>query len=388
MIISLLIVQIVYLEAAKEDLVIINPQWLGTEIIGKLLSYEVVACAPESGRMSLDDLRNLFPRLDGTDLVNLLEALNICVECSVSGDVEFAFPVLNVLESPSIIWTNAELKDDIACGGIRVVSPPEFSEQFSHIYPRVVVGLQHAVKGNSNISLTEWSRKCKIQMEGMEAVVSLVRSGQALDIECRGSKVQSGAVFAFQQQIFDIIVEVFQRCCPGIYLEQNPISPSHLVQHKAMPHIYTPRDILVAQIEGRTILQPDNNTSESLTDIIAFGSSDVFSSLILGIDLHISNLALYSRCQMAALLDPHFQTAGEQETFAKVLGLDKEQLSEVAEANQLSNTDKMLALWSQNPTSTIRLLCQKFNEYERPYAATLLLSLSPMFICTNHHKVF
>lgn len=383
------IVQIVYLEAAKEDLVIINPQWLGTEIIGRLLSYEVVACASESGRMSLDDLRNLFPRLDVTDLVSLLEALNICVQCSVSGDLEFAFPNFNMLESPSVIWTNAELKDDITCGGVRVVSPPEFGEQFVHIYPRVVVGLQHAVKGNSNITMAEWSTRCKIQMEGLAAVVSLVRSGQALDIECRGSKAQSGTLFAFQQKIFDIIVDVFQRCCPGIYIEQNPISPSHLMQNKATPHIYTPRDILVAQLEGRTTLQPDNNnTSESLTDIIAFGSNDVFSSLIQGIDLHISNLALYSRCQLAALLDPHFQTAGEQEKFAQVLGLDKQQLSELAEANQLSNTDKMLALWSQNPTSTIRLLCQKFNEYERPYAATLLLSLSPMFICTNHHKVF
>src|SRR6218665_2538628 len=383
----LLIVQIVYLEAAKEDLVIINPQWLGTEIIGKLLSYEVVACAPESGRMSFDDLRNLFPRLDGTDLVNLLEALNICVQCSVSADVEFAFPMLNVLESPSAIWTNAELRDDITCGGIRVVSPPEFSEQFTHIYPRVVVGLHHAIKGNNNITLTEWSTKCKIQMEGISTVLSLVRNGQALDIECRGSKVQSGTVFAVQQRIFDIVVDVFQQCCPGIYLEQNPISPTHLTQNKAMPHIYTPRDILMAQLEGRTTLQPDNNTSESLTDVIAFRSSDIFSSLILGIDLHISNLALYSRCQLAALLDPHFQTAGEQDKFAAVLGLDKQQLSELAEASQLSNTDKMLALWSQNPTSTIRLLCQKFNEYERPYAATLLLSLSPMFICTNHHKV-
>lgn len=366
---------------------IINPQWLGTEIIGKLFSYENVACAAENGRMSLDEIRLLFPRLDGNDLVNLLEALCVCFQCSKSGEKEYIFPALNVIESPSMIWTNAELGDDTVAGGMRVGSPPQFGQQFTYIYPRVVIGFFHAARENKDLVISEWSSKCKLQMDGMSAVLSLVENGSAFHIECRAVKTLSANLFGFQQMIYDIIAQVFQQSCPGIYLEQNPISPAHLVQRKPIPHIYKPQDILLAQFEGRSTLQLDVNTTETLVDVIAFGSDEFYSTLQPGIDLHISNVSLYTRCQLAALLDTHFQSTGEQEKFATLLEIDKSRLSESVDSDQLSNTDKMLALWSHSPSATIRLLCQKFNEFNRSHATTLLLSLSPMYTSTTLNKI-
>lgn len=376
--------EIVYLERDKEeDLVVIDPKWFGTEILGRLLSYEYIATAPETGRLSNHDLQVLFPRLDVLDLVRLLQAVNICVAVKAGEEVEYDFLMLNVVEClPSTDWTTDELSDDIVCGGIRIVSPPELSEQMEYVYPRLVAGLRKSLVGNDTDIVGEWLSKCKLTCNGVSALVSISRDGRAFDVECRGTSLKRHELFALLRWIYDVVMATLQQCCPGIYLEGHPLSPLHLRQRRIDPRVYSTLEVLSAQMDGRSELKLNDKETETLTDIVAFGSNEVFRSLASGIDLHIYNLTIYSRCQLAAMLDPILRSESEKSKFISILGINgKIPTDETPDQMQISDMDKSLVVWAQNPTSTIRSLCQKLKDFGKPEAVNILLSVSPMYVC-------
>lgn len=61
-----------------QELIVINPRWLCSDIIGRLLSYDCLIQGPVGGRFSLDHLRSLFPKIDPGDVALTLDALELC----------------------------------------------------------------------------------------------------------------------------------------------------------------------------------------------------------------------------------------------------------------------------------------------------------------------
>ena len=75
-----LIGEVVYLrdETAEIDYVVITPEWLGTHIMGTILSADFLAHCRESGCYSPDDFTSIFPEIsEPTDLMNILDTLHV-----------------------------------------------------------------------------------------------------------------------------------------------------------------------------------------------------------------------------------------------------------------------------------------------------------------------
>ena len=78
-----LIGEVVYLrdEAAEIDYVVITAEWLGTHIMGTILSADFLSQSRESGCYSPDDFSSIFPEIaEPTDLMNILDTLHVSFE--------------------------------------------------------------------------------------------------------------------------------------------------------------------------------------------------------------------------------------------------------------------------------------------------------------------
>jgi len=86
--------QVVFLKKDSEELVILDPDWLGADVIGRLLSDETISQLPHDGRIYTNDLR--------TDVAHLLANMDICAPLHPELDNEVIFPSLDRSEEPSL----------------------------------------------------------------------------------------------------------------------------------------------------------------------------------------------------------------------------------------------------------------------------------------------
>jgi hypothetical protein len=72
---------------------LINPQWLCSDVIGQLLSYDCLMSGPAGGQFAIDQLRQMIPKADPSDAVLMLDSLELCVMIQSNGST--LYNVLN-----------------------------------------------------------------------------------------------------------------------------------------------------------------------------------------------------------------------------------------------------------------------------------------------------
>lgn len=341
------------------------------------MSHERIEDAPSNGRLRLEYIHVLFPNCEVTNIAALLEVLHLCVGCQVNEEIMMDCPFLNALHQPE----NKE-RPDAVHGGIRLILAQGMEDQLLHIFPRIQTGFHRQLRQKLNdVSLYQWGWGTKIvNASDVEADVLLDKTSRHLEIRCCGPKNLRAELFAFQDDLCDIVVQILGECCPGMYTQWSPLSPLQVKDNLKTPHAYTPRDILLAQRGSKTTIQLDENISEQLSDVIAYGSPEVYACMSPGFDLHVSSLSLYARYQLASHLDPTHPLGYDWCMLAISLGLsDVLPRLDVKEAAPLSKTDGILSLWSRNPESTIRALYDKLLKLERNDVVDTLLSLAPLY---------
>ena len=88
-------------EASELDYVVLSPEWLGTHIIGYLLSAEFISRCRANGCYSIDDFSQIYADIvEPADLLHILDTLQFCAPIDANGEAEFEFPAFNVLEVP------------------------------------------------------------------------------------------------------------------------------------------------------------------------------------------------------------------------------------------------------------------------------------------------
>ena len=367
-------------------LIVLNPKWLCNDVIGKLLSFEHLSSVSSTGRLTADDIKMIFPKSDLGDMVLLLDTLGMCFSRSSQSEMEYDFPCCYKLGSGtelSTIW-NATPAPDEVMGGVRVSSPQDFGDQISQVFSRVQVNMGSRLlykQGNSSYSVTQWCGTSLIATGNMVAVIALRQSEGILEIWCRGPSAQRQNLFFFQEELCDVIFSSLDACCPGLYLYRGPTSARQLRDQRQSPYAYSPRTIFLAQLEGRTSVQADQDSEpEQLCDLFTYGSMETFTAMVLGVDLHVSCLSLYARYRLAALLDNKDPLGHDWCMLAVNFGLqDQIPRIETKETSALSKVDGILAIWSRSQYSTVRALHSKLKELQRADVVGELEQLASLF---------
>lgn len=88
-------------ETSELDYVVLSPEWLGTHIIGYLLSAEFLSRCRANGCYSVDDFSQIYPEIaEPADLIRILDTLQFCAPLDGNGEADCEFPAFDVLEVP------------------------------------------------------------------------------------------------------------------------------------------------------------------------------------------------------------------------------------------------------------------------------------------------
>lgn len=72
-----------------QEMIVVSPQWLCADIIGRLLSHDCFTTRPPAdGRFLLADLQAVFSKSDAQDIAFILDALELCSASHQRGEQE------------------------------------------------------------------------------------------------------------------------------------------------------------------------------------------------------------------------------------------------------------------------------------------------------------
>ncbi|KAK3539034.1 hypothetical protein QTP86_023626 [Hemibagrus guttatus] len=379
-----------------QDVVLLDPRWLCTNVLGKLLSIETPkAIHHYRGRYRQEELQTLVSEGDVDELLQILDAMDVCAR-------DLANP--GMVDVPALIrtgdlqhsWTDEadeEVEDALLYGGVRIV-PAE------HLTP-FPCGLFHKLQ----VNLCRWSRQQRPEAEaeevrlwtggarvgvgGADALVLLVNHGQGLEVRLRGPESERSRCYALLDTLCGMAEGLLAATLPGLLTARHYLSPQQLREHHGPVMLYQPRDFFRAQARGENAL---TNTiggyRESFSSIVALGCTQVYKQGTLGRDVAVAEVSLLARRKLSRMLDPPDTLGKDWCLLAMNLGLSELAAKYSPGTNGTppadpfsvpSPTAALLYDWSQRSDSTIGVLVAKLRELGRRDAADFLLKAAPVF---------
>ncbi|EFB21936.1 hypothetical protein PANDA_009083 [Ailuropoda melanoleuca] len=370
-----------------QDVLLLDPRWLCTNVLGKLLSVETPrALHHYRGRYTVEDVQRLVPDSDVEELLQILDAMDICARDLSSGTM-VDIPALIKTDNLHRSWTDEEDEGRVY-GGVRIV-PVEYLTPFPcGIFYKVQVNLcrwihQQSAEGDADIRL--WVNGCKIANRGAELLVLLVNHGQGIEVQVRGLETEKIKCCLLLDSVCSTMENVMATTLPGLLTVKHYLSPQQLREHHEPVMIYQPRDFFRAQtLKETSLTNTMGGYKESFSSVMCFGCHDVYSQASLGMDIHASDLNLLTRRKLCRLLDPPDPMGKDWCLLAMNLGLP----DLVAKYNTNNGTPKdflpspvhaLLREWASYPESTVGILMSKLRELGRRDAADFLLKASSVF---------
>lgn len=389
-----------------QDVVLLEPRWLCSNVLGKLLSVETPkAIHHYRGRYRLEEVQALAPESDVDELLQILDAMDVCARDATNPSM-VDVPALIKTNGLHRSWTEEEEEESLIYGGVRLVPAEHLTPFPCGLFHKLQVNLcrwSHQQKpeeeGGEDIDgdIHLWTNGAKVSQAAVEAMILLVNHGQGVEIQVRGHESERAKCYTLLDTICSITENLLASTLPGLLTAKYYLSPQQLREHHAPIMIYQPKDFLRAQVQRETSL---TNTMggyrESFSSILVFGCAEVYQQGSLGTDIHISDVPLLARRKLCRMLDPPDALGKDWCLLAMNLGLtdlvakysngtpngtpeldsgpDSQQATQ-----QPSPTAALLQEWSGRPDSTVGVLMAKLRELGRRDAADFLLKASPVF---------
>jgi len=390
--------QVVYIEtedADEDDVVVLSPQWLGSEVLGDLLSRELTMRCRPTGCFTIDDFQLVLPGATADDVLYLLAALGLSTRCSFGDEtaeheVEHELPCLNFVETLAGLWDREEEGGSAApmvYGGLRFDAGRFGIDDFIHVFPRVQVRLRRhfmsSLSDDPDCDLYQWFHGSKYCTgSGCEALVTLEQDEQVIELKCRAAvagDMSASEIYRFREDISRVVMSTLHDCLPGICVQVAYLSAVDLAMHDPGAYAYPSRDVLLALVnETETVRRVSGSQGvdeERLCDLVAFGSDALLGSVVPGLEMSVSRLPLETRRRLCALIDPVDPIGRDWCLLAVRLGLSSElPLVEGDPDSAGSPTDRVLSLWSADGDASLSKLVTALTNLGRTDAVDAVLS--------------
>ncbi|XP_076443488.1 death-associated protein kinase dapk-1-like isoform X2 [Babylonia areolata] len=377
--------EVVYLESESgPDLVVLSPRWLCVDVIGAFMSHDKISQARITGCFSVHEFQLMYPETDASNLLQVFEALEVCTQCEVDGEVEFEFPCLNFIETLSGLWQkDDERYSDAVYGGVRLHTSFQSGAQLKYLFPRIQVFLRRNMLGESEeqeVDLYQWHHGSKYCWGQLEGLIDMDHNQQFLEVKVRGPPDSRYALFFFLEDFVNVVEQVVENVCPGLCTERYTLSPSQLQQHGKIVRSYSPTELLRMQLENRSSVVLSGTTTENFLDIACMGSEEVLHHLDLGMDLDVTHLTIHTQRLLSLLLDPADPMGRDWCLLAVTLGLsDYLPTLDRDETKQVSQTQRVLEEWARRCDSSVRDLVRHLKDFNRIDAVEAILRTTPPF---------
>ena len=229
--------EVVWLEkhGAASTSVVLDPQWLTRNIIGRVLAPEHLVARLEQageGRVMIEDLqRNLGSA--GTDLetiLNLLYGLDLCFPLD-DGSKMFMFPARLCEEiALSALWKPDELRK--ACCGRRLVCEGACDMFSAGFFPRLQVRIHQKFEVPGDCILKLWKRSFRLEAKNGDTIciARISRAARSVDLWVRSSEDKRREAIALCNRILDMMNELQSQSCPGARTRMLILSEQHIAR--------------------------------------------------------------------------------------------------------------------------------------------------------------
>ncbi|XP_054286268.1 death-associated protein kinase 1-like [Macrosteles quadrilineatus] len=378
--------EVVYLKSCLHpDLLVLSPQWLCGPVLGQLLSIDFVAHARITGCYTVEDFQSAFPQTDALALLQVLETLQLCIQCDVDGEPEYEFPCYNLVETLEGLWEEHDPRYKQAVyGGVRLHTPEGTMHLLHSVFPRIQVQLRRTVMNycDSETDLYQWFHGSKLCSGLIESLVTLETSSHTshsewIEIKVRGPPHTAPVCFFFIEEILDIIDLVMVEMCPGLSVEKHVLSTLDLKNHCAASYCFPPDQLMTALLSEEKLdsklYNPLAECNETLSDLIAFNSNEVREMLVPADQLSVNCLSTVCRQQLCALLDPPDPLGKDWCLLAVQLDLQ----DKIAAIEKSGNSPTGMLLDSSQ--ASVGTLIRKLTELGREDASAVLLRNAPLY---------
>uniref|UniRef100_A0A8D3D5A3 non-specific serine/threonine protein kinase n=1 Tax=Scophthalmus maximus TaxID=52904 RepID=A0A8D3D5A3_SCOMX len=369
-----------------QDVVLLEPRWLCSSVLGKLLSAETPkAIHHYRGRYRLEEVQALAPESDVDELLQILDAMDVCARDATNPSM-VDVPALIKTNGLHRSWTEEEEEESLIYGGVRLVPAEHLTPFPCGLFHKLQVNLcrwSHQQKpeeegGGEDIDgdIHLWTNGAKVSQAGVEAMILLVNHGQGLEIQVRGHESERPKCYTLLDTICSITENLLASTLPGLLTAKYYLSPQQLREHHGPIMVYQPKDFFRAQVQRETSL---TNTMggyrESFSSILTFGCAEVYQQGVLGPNIHISDVSLLARRKLCRMLDPPDALGKDWCLLAMNLGL-----TDLVAKHSNGTPNGRVAL-QPSPTAalTVGVLMAKLRELGRRDAADFLLKASPVF---------
>lgn len=379
-----------------QDVVLLDPRWLCTNVLGKLLSIETPkAIHHYRGRYRQEELQTLVSEGDVDELLQILDAMDVCAR-------DLANP--GMVDVPALIrtgglqrsWTDEddeEVQDTLLYGGVRIVPAEHLTPFPCGLFHKLQVNLcrwsrqQRPEAEAEDVRL--WSGGARLGLGGADALVLLVNHGQGVEVQIRGPESERSRCYALLDTLCGMAEGLLAATLPGLLTARHYLSPQQLREHHGPIMLYQPRDFFRAQARGENALANTmGGYRESFSSIVTLGFTHVFKRGSLGGDVPVAEVGHLARRKLCRMLDPPDALGKDWCLLAMNLGLSELAAKYSTGTNGTppadpfsvqSPTAALLQDWSQRSDSTIGVLVAKLRELGRRDAADFLLKAAPVF---------
>uniref|UniRef100_A0A023EZ51 Putative serine/threonine protein kinase n=1 Tax=Triatoma infestans TaxID=30076 RepID=A0A023EZ51_TRIIF len=382
------------------DLIVLSPSWLCGQVLGQLLSVDFITHARITGCYTVDDFQVAFPEADAMAMLEVLEALQLCIQCENDGELEYEFPCYNLVERLDGLWESSDNRyADGAYGGVRLKTPEGTTHLLHCIFPRLQVELRRTVLGyyDWQSDLYQWMGGSKLCFGAIESMITFETDAEtgdeSFEVKVRGPPGSGKNCFYFMEELLGIIDMVLMDVAPGLVVEKHLMSAYDLRTHAIPIYCYSPDILMKASLEttdlDTQVTNPLANTTESILQLISFGMDEevrkvVCSAYGVNVDM-LSTLCVQRVC---SLLDPPDHHGKDWCLLAVQLGLTNK-ISSI-ETTPHSRTASLLHYYSYQNDTSVGTLIKKLSTLGREDVAKILMRYAPLYRVTsdaeNNHQ--
>ncbi|XP_019852665.1 PREDICTED: death-associated protein kinase 1-like [Amphimedon queenslandica] len=373
--------EIIYITEGKlENLLVLNPDWLGQRIFGPALAPED-SLSPQfnsvTGLISLREIRRVYPELDPLSVAHLMEHFELCQP--VGNREAYQFPLLIRMEPLYGLWEKDPQLTVYA--GIRLETSSEANIFSPSVFPRAQLHIRNIFSDDiEDQEVIFWSDGLKCCRGEVEICVRQPEPNRSIEIAVRGTEDCRTECFALLQQFYEILSNIILDSNPGTSFTLKVLSTRSMAEHQKNPHMYSSMEIFNAERNTGVLNSPNAEigSGESIVDLLCCGCKELEISVKSAPFTSIRDIPLKTRVELCRMLDPPDPFGRDWCLLALQLGVQEDVPVIDVSSDMGSPTDKLLLAWENRSHETVVMLVDALTGIGREdVAAELVNGLSP-----------
>ncbi|XP_019616570.1 PREDICTED: death-associated protein kinase 1-like [Branchiostoma belcheri] len=262
--------EILFVSTPAEPIVILKPNWLCTDVFGKVMAPEnfpIQHLRTSKDIVTKEEIQRVFHDVADVDLlITLLQEFQLC---HTFDGQEFVIPGLLTQTMPPEKWVKTENPAKTVYFG-RQVQCADTTDMFSSaFFPRVQTRLMRELKNRPLL----WRDGAKCFDSNVESLIKLSPDGRAVNICVRSEQGDKPSCRQMLRKIEVILNNVLDEVSPGTATKERVLSARALREHREEFYSYSMDQINMAKEEDGIALHDILGFSEDVDDLL-YGGRD------------------------------------------------------------------------------------------------------------------